>query len=145
MYIDGTESYPWDAVLPLAGLQLVVDTVRMARIGIQTEQEDTTGAMIIAVTPGSAAADAGVEADDLLLSVGDVQIHDRSFGAEFRRRYAGSAEGSPLTFVVRRGEETLSLEGELRFAERLGYDIVEISDAGSKAVAIRNGIMGGGK
>jgi S1-C subfamily serine protease len=143
MYIDGTESYPWDVVLPLAGLQLEADTVQTARIGIQTGEQDTTGARIVAVTPGSAAADAGVEPDDVLLSVGDVQIHDRSFGAEFRRRYADDAEGSPLTFVVRRGEEVLELEGELRFVERVGYEIVEIPDAGSKAVAIRKGIIGG--
>ncbi len=143
MYIDGTESYPWDVVLPLAGLQLEADTVQTARIGIQTGEQDTTGARIVAVTPGSAAADAGVEPDDVLQSVGDVQIHDRSFGAEFRRRYADDAEGSPLTFVVRRGEEVLELEGELRFVERVGYEIVEIPDAGSKAVAIRKGINGG--
>jgi predicted metalloprotease with PDZ domain len=141
MYVDGTEAYPWDVVLPLAGLQLDADTVRMARIGVQTGQEDSTGARIIAVTPESAAADAGVEADDVLVKVGDVQIRDRSFGAEFRRRYSDDAEGAPLTFVVRRGEETLSLEGELRFAERVGYEIVEIPGAGSKAVAIRKGIM----
>ena len=143
MYVDGTEAYPWDMVLLLAGLQLDADTVRLARIGIQTGQEDSTGARIIAVTPGSAAADAGVEADDVLVKVGDVQIRDRSFGAEFRRRYADDAEGAPLTFVVRRGEEVISLEGELRFAERVGYEIVEIPGAGSKAVAIRKGIMEG--
>jgi len=144
MYIDGTEPYPWNAVLPLAGLRLDVDTVRSARIGIQTGPEDTTGVRILAVTPGSAAADAGVMVDDVLLKVGDVQVQDGSFGAAFRSRYADDAEGSPLTFVVRRGEELLSLEGELRFAERLVYQVVEDPDAGDEAVAIRNGILGTG-
>jgi S1-C subfamily serine protease len=143
MYVDGTEPYPWGTVLPLAGLRLEVDTVRAARIGIQTEQADTTGARVVAVTPGSAAADAGLQADDVLMRVGDIQIRDGSFGAEFRRRYAGEAEGSPLTFVVRRGQETVSLDGELRFVERLVYQIVEDPEAGDKAVVIRNGILTG--
>lgn len=145
MYVDGMEPYPWGTVLPLAGLRLEVDTVRVARIGIQTAQEDTAGARVVAVTPGSAAADAGLQADDVLLRVGDVPVRDGSFGAEFRRRYAGEPEGSPLTFVVRRGQETVSLDGKLRFAERMVYQIVEDPDAGDKAVAIRNGILTGNR
>ncbi len=143
MYVDGTEPYPLSRVLPLAGLRLDVDTIRTATIGIQTGQGDTAGARIVAVTPGSAGADAGLQAADILLQVGDVQVEDVSFGAEFRRLYAGKPEGSPLTFVVRRGQETISLVGELRSIERTVYQIVEDPDAGDKAVTIRNGILTG--
>ena len=40
-YIDGREPYPWDAVLPLAGLRLARDTIREPRVGISTIQDSS--------------------------------------------------------------------------------------------------------
>ena len=40
-YIDGREPYPWDAVLPLAGMRLARDTVNEPRVGIGTVQDST--------------------------------------------------------------------------------------------------------
>ncbi len=45
--------------------------------------------------------------------------------------------------MVRRGVETLTLKGELRFTERTSYAIREDPSASPKASRIRDGILQG--
>ncbi|HEV7705881.1 MAG TPA: hypothetical protein VGO46_16405, partial [Gemmatimonadaceae bacterium] len=59
-YIDGREPYPWQSVLPLAGLQLLADSVRVPVLGVTMGQEDN-GMRITAIAPGSTAEQAGAQ------------------------------------------------------------------------------------
>jgi len=133
-YVDGREPYPWDAILPLAGLA----RAREPRLGVST-RGDSTGVFVEAVTPGSTAAEAGLQPGDKALRIGDVEVTGPDFGPEFRRRYAG-AEGQDITIVVLRGGEQRSLSGRIRFE---GGHIVEDANASAKATRIRNGILQG--
>ena len=54
-YVDGREPYPWDQVLPLAGLRVAQDTVREARLGIGTTLDSTGRVTVATVEPGGAA------------------------------------------------------------------------------------------
>jgi hypothetical protein len=67
---------------------------------------------------------------------------DEQFGQKFRAKFGTAAEGAPLTIRVKRGADTLTLPGKLRFAPG---DIVLEPDAKatSKAVRIREGILRG--
>jgi predicted metalloprotease with PDZ domain len=138
-YIDGREPFPWDSILPAAGLRAVRDP--QPRLGIFTTP-DSAGIRITQLEPGGAAAEAGVREGDYLLAVGDVLVTDPEFGARFRERFARAREGSPITLRVRRVAQTLNLTARLRFSPG-AYRIVSDNDAAAKARRIRDGILQG--
>jgi predicted metalloprotease with PDZ domain len=138
-FIDGRDAFPWDSILPLAGLRTRQE--RVPRLGVLTQQ-DPSGIVVASVQDGSSAAAAGVKAGDVLISVGEISVEDQQFGARLRAKYGASLEGAPLPIKLRRGTETLTLAGKLQFAP--GEIVVEANPAaGAKAVRIRNGILKG--
>ena len=138
-YIDGREPFPWDRVLPLAGIRLT--RPNEPRLGVYTVQ-DPAGIMVTRVETGGAAAEAGVREGDYLVAVGDISVDDASFVEKFRARFGAAANGSPLSIRVRRGTETLTLMGKLRFAP--GDIVLDANPrAPAKAVRVRTGILKG--
>lgn len=141
-YVDGREPYPWDEILPLAGLRLDVDVERVARMGVTTSAgEDTV--LVVSVQQGGAAQAAGVEPGDRLVSVGDITVEDVGFGELFRMRYANRPPGTPYDIVVERAGERMTLPAELRFDEVSSSRIVEDEAAPAKARRIRDGLLDG--
>lgn len=140
-YIDGREPFPFDQILPLAGMRMVNDTVRDPRLGISTNA-DSSGIVVIGVIAGGPAEAAGVRAGDRLLAIGDLSVTDPNFGPAFRSRF-GKEEGAPLPIKVRRGTDTLTLNGKVVLAARVEHRIEADSSASEKAVRIRNGILKG--
>ena len=141
-YIDGRDPFPWAAVLPLAGLRLRVDSIREPRIGIFTTFDSATGGVrVTEVEEGSAAAEAGVKPDDLLISVGDIAVNE-GFGARFRTRY-GKGEGQVIPVKVKRGAETLTLNMKLLVSIRTEQQVAFDANAAPKAMRIRRGILTG--
>ncbi|HXT14265.1 MAG TPA: PDZ domain-containing protein [Gemmatimonadaceae bacterium] len=140
-YIDGREPFPWETVLPLAGLRARQDSV--PRLGVLTSM-DSSGILVANVAEGSSAAAAGVRAGDYLISVGDIPVQDQQFGAKMRAKYGASMPGTLMPIRVRRGSEEITLAGKLQFAPG---DVVVDEDptASEKAVRIRNGILRGDK
>lgn len=134
-YVDGREPYPWDTVLPLAGLTLVRDV----RLGLSSEPTDA-GVRVVSVVPGTSAAQAGVKPGDLLRKVGDLEVNANDFGPAFRQRYADKV-GQPITMVVERGGQTLTLSTTVQLGQ--AGRIAEDPGAGEKAVRIRQGILTG--
>jgi predicted metalloprotease with PDZ domain len=138
-YVDGREPFPWDSILPIAGMRTRQE--RVPRLGVMT-QPDPSGVMVANVQEGSSAAMAGVKPGDYLVSVGDIPVEDQQFGAKMRAKYGASVEGSPLQIKIRRGAETVVLPGKLQFAP--GDVVVEADPAAKpKAVRIRTGILKG--
>ncbi|HKH82675.1 MAG TPA: PDZ domain-containing protein [Gemmatimonadales bacterium] len=140
-YIDGREAFPFDSILPLAGLRMTMDTVRDPRLGISTNS-DSSGIVVNAVVAGGPAEAAGVRPGDHLLAIGDLSVTNPDFGPQFRTRYS-KREGAPLPIKVRRGTDTLTLNGKVVLAERAERRIQMDPNASEKAVRIRNGIMKG--
>jgi len=138
-YIDGREPFPWDSILPVAGLRAVRDP--QPRLGIVTAA-DSAGIRITQLEAGAAAAEAGVREGDYLLAVGDIAVTDPEFGTRFRQRFATAPEGSPLTLRVRRVAQTLTLNARLRFSPGAAR-IVPDNNASPKARQIRDGILQG--
>jgi predicted metalloprotease with PDZ domain len=141
-YIDGREPYPWDAVLPLAGMRLARDTVNEPRVGIGTVQ-DSTGVHVTEVVSGSAAEAAGVQVGDMLLAVGGLSATDPAWSPTFRLKYARSPEGTALPILVRRNGREQTLEARLRFVARVESRLVEDPRASAKARRVREGILKG--
>lgn len=140
-YIDGREPFPWATVGVLGGIRHVADSTRELRLGVNT-LTDSSRVFVTAVTRGSAADGAGIEAGDQLLKVGEVEVKGESFALQFRTRYA-DAVGSTIPVVVRRNdaERTMQMEvrRELIVTTRLTWDPA----ASPKAARVRNGILRG--
>ncbi|MDP9206832.1 MAG: PDZ domain-containing protein [Gemmatimonadota bacterium] len=141
-YVDGREPYPWDAVLPLAGMRLVRDTANEPRVGIGTVQ-DSSGVHVTEVVPGSAAEAAGVQPGDLLLAVGGISAADPTWSLKFRAKYARSPDGSALPIRVRRNGREQTLEGRLHFVSRVESRLIEDPRPSAKARRIRDGLLRG--
>ena len=140
-YIDGREPFPWDSVLPLAGLRLVTDTTRVPRLGIET-QTDSTGVRVTNVLPEGAAAAAGLRTGDFVLQLGEVPVTGEQGFADFRTRYADH-EGETVPFRIRRGTEDLTLTLTIQLAMVTNDRIEADPNAGLKAARIRHGLFAG--
>ena len=141
-YVDGREPYPWDRILPLAGMRAVSDTIREPRLGISSGLDSTGSVIVRQVEPGSAAEEAGLKSGDLLLALGNLAVADPGFGEAYRSKF-GKKEGDSLSIKVKRGTDTLNLTGKVRLVARVQSTIREDSSATEKAVRIRNGIVNG--
>ncbi|HEY1952032.1 MAG TPA: PDZ domain-containing protein [Gemmatimonadaceae bacterium] len=141
-YIDGREAFPYDRVLPLAGLKLAGDTSRVPQLGIASLQ-DSSGLHVTEVAPESAAAAAGVQAGDELVSVGGFNAQDPNWSDNFRSRYARQSEGTAVPVVVRRGGAEQTLTARLHFVDRVQSRLIEDPGASAKARRIREGVLTG--
>jgi predicted metalloprotease with PDZ domain len=138
-YVDGREPFPMEKILPLAGLRIT--RPKEPRLGVYTVQ-DASGIQVTRVEAGGAAMEAGVREGDYLLAVGDIPVDDERFSEKFRAKYGSAPNGSALAVRVRRGSETLTLSGKLRFAS--GDPVVDVDPrASAKAIRVRNGILKG--
>jgi predicted metalloprotease with PDZ domain len=140
-YVDGREPFPWSAVAPLGGFRFHADTVRVARLGVNS-LTDSGRVVVTGVVAGSAADDAGIEAGDQLLKVGELAVTSDEFGAAFRTRY-GEAEGTRLPVVVRRNGVERTLELTVRREREIDAKLEYDPAAGAKAARIRSGILRG--
>lgn len=142
-YVDGRDPFPWDSILPLAGMRLQVDSQRVARMGVSTSV-DSTGVRVVTVVPGGAMEAAGVHEGDILVSVaGDPLSDAEDFGVAFRRRMADKPEGTTYPVVVNRGGQEMTLTGSLRYVMVTSRRVVPLENAVEKAVRIREGILRG--
>src|SRR5258705_8045894 len=141
-YIDGREPFPYDKVLPLAGLRLAHDTAHVPQLGIASLQ-DSSGLHVTQVIPESSAAAAGVQPGDQLMSVGGFNADDPSWTEKFRARYARLPEGTELPVVVRRAGAEQTLTARLRFVARVDSHLSEDPRPSAKARRIREGLLRG--
>ncbi|MEO8580819.1 MAG: PDZ domain-containing protein, partial [Gemmatimonadales bacterium] len=141
-YIDGREPFPYDNVLPLAGLKLARDTTRVPQLGIASLQ-DSTGLHVTDVVPESSAAAAGVQPGDQLVSVGGINADDPNWTDKFRSRYARQPEGTLLPVIVRRNGAEQTLSARLHFVARVESRVIADPRASAKARRVRDGILHG--
>jgi len=141
-YIDGREPLPYDKVLPLAGLRLARDTAHVPQLGIASLQ-DSTGLHVTQVISESAAAVAGVQPGDQLISVGGFNADDPNWTEKFRYRYARQPEGTELPVVIRRNGAEQTLTARLHFVISVGSHLIEDARASAKARKVRDGLLRG--
>jgi predicted metalloprotease with PDZ domain len=141
-YIDGREPFPYDKVLPLAGLRLMRDTTHVPQLGIASLQ-DSTGLHVTEVAPGSAAAAAGVQQGDQLMSVGGFSADDPAWTQKFRSRYARQPEGTEVPVIIRRAGAAQTLTAHLRFVTSVGLRVVEDPRPSARERRIREGLLRG--
>jgi predicted metalloprotease with PDZ domain len=139
-YVDGREPFPWDSILPLAGLRLQTDSMRVPRLGISTNN-DSLGVHVMQVIPEGVAAKAGVQVGDLLLALGDVRmtvVPGQDPFEKFRSTY-GSREGEALPITVRRDGNDVTLTGSVQLRVVTNTRIAIDPNASPKAIRVRHG------
>jgi len=101
-------------VFAKAGLVFRRNPVSALFLGISAAPSPSGGVLIQAVTPGSAAAEAGIEPGDVLTRIGDIPVSaSQDWGTAFRSRYQGKV-GQPLAITVQRAGSTLTLNTTVR-------------------------------
>jgi predicted metalloprotease with PDZ domain len=142
-YIDGREPFPWDTILPLAGLRLQSDSVRELRLGVFSAPDSSGHVRVVNVEAGSAAAEAGLKSGDVLVSIGDVPVNDVNFGAHIRSRYSGATPGTMIPVTVQRDGSTMTFSAPIRFRTRVSARVSADPAATLKAKRVRAGILHG--
>lgn len=140
-YVDGREPFPWDSILPLAGLRMRTDTIREARLGINT-RSDSTGTIIIQVVPGGAADAAGMHTGDILVALGDVAVTGEPSFPAFRAAYS-TKDGQDFPIKVIRDGQAMTLPGKVRVVARTEANLEPDPNASAKAVRVRHGLFAG--
>jgi predicted metalloprotease with PDZ domain len=141
-YVDGREAFPWDSVLPLAGLRMGGTEQRDPMLGITTSQ-DSSGLYITQPLEGGPPLPAGLESGDLLVAVAGVRVSDPLWLQKFRARYGRATEGTEVPVRIRRNAREQTVRVRLRFVTRVDPRIVEDSRASPKALRIREGLLRG--
>ena len=141
-YIDGREPFPWDSVLPLAGLRLAVDSVRVPRLGLNASADSSGAVVVQEVIPGGAAALAGMEPGDVILRLGDIPANSPDVFDRFRALY-GNRPDADFPVHVRRGDRELTLPAKVRIVVLTTPRLVADARAAPKAVRVRTGLFTG--
>jgi predicted metalloprotease with PDZ domain len=139
-YIDGRDSMPLDAVLPLAGLRAIRDTAREPVAGFAINV-DSEGAYVVQLARDGTALASGMQLGDIIVSVGDIPVRNYDSLLDIKERYRGTKLTS-LPVVVKRGGETRTLTMRVRLVSHSLVRIIEVA-ASEKAVRIRNGLLHG--
>lgn len=137
-YVGGIEPFPYEQILPLAGLQLNVSQRKRATLGFVAEREANVGLVVRRVEEGGPAAKAGLRPGDTILKWN---------GGEPPRRLERWAReqiaGNVLRLVVRRDDRVIKVEFRLGEMRETYYQVEESSNPTEKARRIRDGLLHG--
>jgi predicted metalloprotease with PDZ domain len=135
-YVAGTEPFPYQQILGLAGLQLRSTENRRATLGFTTER-DATGSLMVRT----------VDEEGLAAQVHPADVIVAWNGGEPPRRPSRwvneQKPGDVLRLRIRRDEKEISLEFTLGEAKETSYDVFEDPQASEKARSIREGLLRG--
>src|SRR5438309_1300683 len=142
-YVNGREPLPYDSVLPKAGIVVTRRTTALPFLGVTSGATPDGQLVVQAVSPGSAAGEAGMVPGDVLLKIGDIAVTpDSDWGAAFRTRYRGQA-GQPMTLTVRRESQTLTLNTHVRERATTSFRLERAPSPTPKQAKIWRGLATG--
>jgi len=137
-YVAGTDAFPYEQILALAGLGLRTVERRKAVLGFAMEHDPNGLFVISTVDSEGPAAPGGLRAGDVIISWNGGQMPRR-----VARWLQEQRAGDPLKLRVRREGKEISLEFRLGESKETVYEVIEISHAGDKARRIRQGMLRG--
>jgi predicted metalloprotease with PDZ domain len=141
-YIDGREPLPYDSVLPLAGLKLLVERSVLPSLGVATSADDE-GQRVMQLVVGGAGSAAGVKLGDYLLTIGGIDVSDPAFQDRFNTKYGALPPGGTIPLEVKRGTQRLTLNAPAKFNTVEGRRLIEMTNADPKALRVRDGLLNG--
>lgn len=141
-YIDGRDPFPYDSVLPLAGLRLMIDRTVRPSLGISVSGDDD-GLRVMQVVVSGPGATAGVKLGDYLLSVGGLDVTNPLFQEKFNEKFSATPPGGTIPIEIRRGTQRMTLNAPVRFNTVETRRIIEMTNASPKAIRVRDGLLNG--
>jgi len=137
-YVAGTDPFPYQQILALAGLALRTVEHRRPTLGFFVEHEPNGPFVVHTVDPEGPAAQAGLRAGDVILNWNGGEAPRR-----IDRWLQEQKAGNSLKLRVRREDKELSLEFRLGEIKEILHQVVEDSHAGEIARHIREGLLRG--
>ena len=142
-YIDGRDSLPYETVFAKAGIVLNKQIVTVPFVGVSSQPTPSGAMQVQAVTPGSAADGAGVQAGDVITGIGDITVSaNQDWAGAFRSQYRGKA-GQPLTITVQRAGRSLTLNTTVRERTSATYSLSRTASPTPKQAKIWQGLASG--
>jgi len=141
-YIDGRDAFPYDSVLPLAGLKLFIERTVRPSLGISVSGDDE-GLRVMQVVVSGPGATAGVKLGDYLVKVGGIDAGDPAFQEKFNAKYAGMPPGGLVPLEIKRGTQRMTLSAPVKFTTTEARRLIEMTNAPPKAVRVRDGLLNG--
>jgi predicted metalloprotease with PDZ domain len=137
-YVAAANALPYQAIFPLAGLELRQTTRQHAALGFAAEGAPKGPLVVRSVDANSAAAGAGLQSGDFILKWNGVDPPRRSNDWLHQHK-----AGELLHLAVRREGTELKIDFHLGEITETFYDLAEDSRAGGKARHIREGLLHG--
>jgi predicted metalloprotease with PDZ domain len=137
-YVAGTDPFPYQQILALAGLALRTVERRRPAIGFFVEHEPNGPFVVSTVDSEGPAALAGLRAGDVILNWNGGEVPKR-----VERWLQEQKAGDLLKLRVRREDKEISLEFRLGEIREILYEVIEDSHAGELARHIREGMLRG--
>jgi len=138
-YINGRDSLPYEQILPKAGIAVQRTSQTSLVLGVSFGGATN---VLGGVMDGGPAQQAGLQAGDTIVSVGDITVKpDEDWGPTFRSRYAGKT--GPVPVVLRRDgkEMTVNVTPTQRTLTRL--ELSRMTNPTPKAAKVWQGIATG--
>ena len=137
-YVAGTDPFPYQQILALAGLALRTVERRRPALGFFMEHEPNGPFVVSTVESDGAASQAGLRAGDVILNWNGGEV-PRRVDRWVQEQKAGDA----LKLRARREDKEFTLEFRLGEMKETLYQVTEDPHAGEKARHIREGILRG--
>jgi predicted metalloprotease with PDZ domain len=137
-YVAGTDPFPYQQILALAGLALRTVERRKPALGFFVEHDPSGPFVVSTVDSEGPAAQAGLRPGDVILNWNGGEAPRR-----VERWLQEQKAGDLLKLRVRREDKEISLEFRLGEINEALYDVMEVSHAGEKARHIREGMLRG--
>ena len=137
-YVAGTDDIPYDDFLHIAGLTVAKQQQSIADFGFEVSRARSGTLQVAAVTPGSEAQQAGLQAGDVL-----VRLDGQPFPRFTQRWLLSRAPGDKVKLQIERNASQREISLTLGKHTIESYSISEIPAATPKQKRIRDGILSG--
>lgn len=134
-YVWGVEIPPYERVLGYAGYTLDKSLQPVPNLGINVNITPE-GPVVTSVQNGSSAAQAGLRAGDLLLSIDGVEVRR---GLRHVREQLMNRIGKRVKATIKRGADDEVLDMEVKAIEGVRYRIVETANPTREQLKVRDG------
>ncbi|HEY6222185.1 MAG TPA: hypothetical protein VIW26_00230 [Gemmatimonadales bacterium] len=138
-YVNGRDPLPYEQILPKAGIAVQRTKQTSAFLGVSF---GGAANVLGGVVNGGPAQQAGLQAGDTIVTVGDITVSpDQDWGPTFRSRYAGKT--GPIPIVLRRDGKEMTLNVTPGQRTISGVLLSRMANPAPKAARIWQGIATG--